>query len=505
MSQAPTEPVVDTPTLGQKAARGFLVNFGVLTALKVVNVLAQFILAWLLIPEDFGLFGMTTAAISIITLLRRAGLRDVLVHRGRKLDLWATSAFWLSVICGVVTSLLLVAVAPLAAWVFDEPRVVWLILIMAPVPLLDSVGTVAESYLQRDMRFGAIGKADLVSQSGINVGMILLAALGLGAYSFVLPRPLMQLVRAGMLIRAAKPPLRWKPQVRRWRYLLGDGLRMLGTEVAYVAANQFDYFMLGVFHSATTVGLYFFAFSLSMQSIRLFAKQVAGVIFPALSQIQDDVERQRQAFRRAVLGISAICMPMLMLQIATAEPLFLLVLKPKWYESIPLVQLLSAGMLLNLFSWPALSVLKAQGRFNSTLMLTLTHLALLAAFVTPAAKFGNVMHVAIAAATAWALIGPIQLHFALRQIGLGWGALLGPCVRILLSAAVAIGPAAWAATMIPLGTPGRELLRLVIVTVSMCVIYPLLIRWLQRETWGDLMQRVRQLRSRRSRRRAAAA
>ena len=67
-------------------------------------------------------------------------------------------------------------------------------------------------------------------------------------------------------------PIHWRLlQLRRWRHLISDSGLLLVATFFYTVVGQGDYFMLGILHSETVVGIYYFAFNLSTQTLLMLS------------------------------------------------------------------------------------------------------------------------------------------------------------------------------------------------------------------------------------------
>lgn len=484
-------------TLGQRAIRGVLVYTGQSLALRATSLVTQVALAWLLTRDDFGLISLTYMVASIVTLARRAGVRDVLVHRGDRMHLWATPAFWLSVGSGVLSSVMLVIAAPIVSWVFHAPQLQGLLLVMALVPLIDSTAAVAVAKLQRDMRFGVLSVADYFGYGGVSVMAVVFALMGFGVYSFVIPQPIAAAIRTGILHSQAHLPIKMRPMIGRWKYLLVDSLRMLGAEFCELVGRQIDYMMLGLFKTKDVLGLYFFAFNLSSQTNRLISKNISGVLFPALSSLQADRERQARAFERAINGLAVVATPVALLQAALADPVFKLVFEPEWYPSIRLLQWLSLGLALAQISTSAEGMMKANGQFGLVMWLSVSRVVLIGLAAGLGAAFSDVETVAIGVSAVIGLYGPLRLWFAFRVVDVGAWRVATIYGRVLAVSGLAIGPAMYLSSLIDPATSGRDVMRIVIILLSTAVLYPLLVRWWMPQTWEDMLNRARQVLGRR--------
>src|SRR5258706_6183968 len=170
---------------------------------------------------------------------------------------------------------------------------------------------------------------------------IFFAKMGWGAYSFVLPLPLITVMRLAVLWSAARPPIRWHLHFKRWKYLMNDSAMLLGANFFTNLTWQGDYMILGVMHDAKTVGIYFFAYNLATQTMQVFTQNLIGVLFPALSKLQDNIVHQTRAFLRAAELLALIGVPLCLLQAAMAGPAMNLLFNSWWRSAIPVLQLLS--------------------------------------------------------------------------------------------------------------------------------------------------------------------
>src|ERR1700752_4163817 len=80
------------------------------------------ILARLLGPKDFGLVGMVTAFTGVLNLFRDFGLSSAAIQRETVTDEQVSTLFWINILLGVLLGLIAVAMAPVIAAFYHEPR-----------------------------------------------------------------------------------------------------------------------------------------------------------------------------------------------------------------------------------------------------------------------------------------------------------------------------------------------------------------------------------------------
>src|SRR4051812_30808575 len=375
-----TSPAGAVPSLAGHAARGvgwLLLQTG---GAKVVALGAQVVLAWLLRREDFGLLSKTFTVAALPGLLYQVGLREVLLGRTtsvRRVDRWAGPATWMAAGLGGLSAALMLAVAPLAARVLyplrvagdatvgDRRQLVLMVAVLAWAAPILSLGNVPVAQLQARLRFRAVAGVNFLQFATISVLSVVFALAGFGAYSFVLPWPLAAMARLVVLWGLSPPPLPLRPMFNRWRHLAGDTAHVLAARALSLVTELGDYVVLGRFHPDAVVGVYYFAFNLSLQTAMLLALNLDGVLMPVLSKLRDDPVRQRAAFLSAAQAIALVGIPICLLQAVVADPVVRLIFDLKWYAAIPVLQVLSIGMAFRVVTHPAQSLMRAQGRFGA--------------------------------------------------------------------------------------------------------------------------------------------
>ena len=456
---------------------------------KVVTTIGQIILAWILIPEDFGLIALTYMFTAAPVLIQQGGLREVLIQRHRHFRRWANPAFWMSMVLGLAGCIIMLLLAPAAAALYDDTRLIGLLLIMALWFPIDATGIVPLALIHSRMQFRFTATLALC-QSLVSVSLsILLAYWDWGPFAMIAPRPLVPLIGAIACWLKAPVPVRPRPQVRRWRYLVGDSGRVIAASACDMALLYLGYLALSVSHDTKVVGHYFFAFNLSLQTMILITFRLSGVLLPALSSIEHDPERQSLAFLRAIRLISFLAVPACLLQAALSDAGVRAIYDERWLPAIPMLQVLSVGMAIRALGWPAVSMLQAQGRFATRLVLAICSVFSMATLIGLGLWLYGPIGVAVATTVNWLIIDPVSLYVAVRHTGHGWrdvGRALGAPVALGL---IVVIPAAAVGIAVP-DVTGRYWMRLGLITAVAAALYVPMFRMLAPDSWQEARGRL---------------
>lgn len=426
----PTEPV--TGYAARTASGGVLTTI-VQYCSAAITFLVQIVLAWWLVPEQFGLVGMASAVVAVVGVLRDAGAGQILVHRQREFASLATPVFKLclaaSLICAVVT----VAIAPLVAKAYGTHEVVPLLYWMALRLPISVFGLVSWTWLAINMRWKAISALNLSSQILSAFLAIMMARAGYGVYSLVIPPIIADAARGLGSWFAADFKANASATTGAFRSILANGAFASGTALTLALRGQGDYILLGILSNARQTGLYFFAFSISATLARLATNGFSFVLTPVLAKLDDDHKRRTAAITRALYAFAVIGMLPIILQAVLAWPVFRLFLQPKWHDAAILFFILSLLNLLKFMNTVPSQAMAAMGQFKTTFIYAIAFAPVELTMFLIGAKLGGALGVACFAAIS-ALLDFVAWQFvSLRTLDIRLVPTLSPLWKPVLA------------------------------------------------------------------------
>lgn len=491
-----------SPSIGHRTASGFAWLLAQSVGDKIVSALAMIALARLLDEKAYDLVALTYTVTTFTALFQQAGLREVLIQRHGRYKLWANAVFWMSLTIGLAAGLLTAAAAPAAAHFYQRPELLGLLLVAATTLPLNALPTVPEAALRGRMQFRFLAGLGLFSITATMGLAVVFATMGLGAYSFILPQPIVALMRSAAVWWAVRPRVRWRPQIRRWRHLVGASSQLLVASVSLMVTYQGSTVILGyLYPDEPHAGIFYFAWSLSDQATRFLVNNLAGVLFPALNTLADDRDRQAAAFVRAVRALLIVGLPLCLMQALLAGPVIRLLFTPtdepdKWLPAIPVMITLSIGMSARLITGPVESIFLAQRRSGLYMVLCVVYAAAFVATVWVGAQRAAATGAAVATTVCLLVLAPVSLYLALRPAGHGWRRVGRVYGAPAAAAALAFAPAAWLVWRMP-PTIGSDLAAIALGGSVSGALYLALIWFASRDDVLDLVGRVGALARRR--------
>ena len=161
-------------------------------------------------------------------------------------------------------------------------------------------------------------------------------------------------------------------------------------------------------------GLFGFAFMLAIQANGIILARLGIILQPILGRLQRERARQVDGFLRSAKVLASLCVPMCLLQTILAEPVFRLLLEPKWEPATVVFQALSLMQGFYFAIAPSMACLKAQRRFPALLVWQAIHLALSVPACWAAIAFEGAAGGAWATALLWAGSAPIAVWMCVR-------------------------------------------------------------------------------------------
>ncbi len=428
--------------LTSRTASGFAWLAARTVVMKVIAFGVQIVLAYLLVPEDFGLVGLAYTFAAFANLVSQAGLRQVLIQQHDRFEELKRPALWLSVTAGFLGSILIAAMTPVAVAIYAEPHLTAVMLTLALAPPVEALGIVPRARLDMDMRFRFLAGLEVslaVVQAAVS---ITLAALGAGALAVVAPRPIVSTLRTIAMWAASEIGFPGGPTAAGWSGLLKPSAAVVGAVFAYTLTMQGDYLVLGIFYDSAVVGLYYFAFNLSMQSVALLTTNLQAVLLPALSHIKADRDRQAHAMLRSTAVLSLIGAPVAMFLAAVSDRLIRLVFDTKWEAAAGLLALLSLATIGRMLGSTASNLMQAQGRFRTYFMMHIAAAMMFFPVVGIGAMQGAAQGVAVGVLAHAAVYAPLLHAVAIRPAAVRPGALARAALGPVAAAVVAFAPLA---------------------------------------------------------------
>jgi O-antigen/teichoic acid export membrane protein len=323
-------------------------RFATMAFSAVIQLAVGIVLAWLLLPSDFGLIALAAVFIGFGMLLANLGIPNAVVQANDLNERHIRAAFTISVTLGIAVAGVIWLGAPLSTLVFDEPRLPEVLRVLSILLVIGGFSNTAGALVRRELDFRTLFYVNVVSylfgHAAVAIGM---AILGYGVWSLVGGRIALVVIQAMLLLWWVRHPARPILARRESRQLLGFGTGNALSSLLHFLAQSGDKFVIGRFlGGAGPLGLYNRAY----QQMRLASDNVGqlfvSVMFPTFAQLQNDRRRFGIAFLRSIELATLLTAPLMAGMIVAAPHLIVGVYGPQWEGSVRPFQVLALGGVL---------------------------------------------------------------------------------------------------------------------------------------------------------------
>ncbi|MBQ3386183.1 MAG: oligosaccharide flippase family protein [Eggerthellaceae bacterium] len=361
---------------------------------QLVSFVVSILLARILDPETFGVIALVLVVTNILGVFVDGGFSSALVQKKDADDLDFSSVFWVNlVICLVVYAILLVT-APLIAAYYDDATLTPVIRVLGLVLIISGFGAVQFSYISRKLVFR---KSFVSRMAGVALSAavgIWMAANGYGVWALVGQQLVAALVGTLVIWFTSG----WKPSFafswERVKSLFDYGWKLLVSSLIHTLYTNLRPLIVGKWYSKDDLGLFDRGNRFPSVIVLNVSNAIASVMFPVMSDVQDDVARVRSITRRSISVSSYIIWPLMMGLAGTAPVLVPCLLGEQWVGCVPYLIVFCFANGLDPMQTSNLAAMKALGRSDIFFKLELIKKAIAIAIVFIAAPFG-VMPLAI--------------------------------------------------------------------------------------------------------------
>ncbi len=339
-----------TADLRGRSVRGGAVTLASQGAKLVLTFASMAILARMLTPEDFGLIAMATVVIGFTSVFKDMGLSMATVQRTDIDHSQVSTLFWLNVAVSAAIAVATLAVTPLLAWFYKEPRVTGITVVLASTIIVGGFAIQHQALLRRQMRFEALAVVDIASLVIGTLAAVASALAGIGYWSLVV----LQVAREFAATAFTWILCGWRPG----RPLRGTGVRSLvsfgahlsGFNILTYVSRNVEKMLIGWYWGAGPLGLYNNADRILLLPIQQINTPLTSVAVPALSRIQDQPDRYRAYLRRGVLLTVTAGMPVVAFLFVAADKAVLAFLGPQWVDAVAIFRALGPAAFIGTFN-----------------------------------------------------------------------------------------------------------------------------------------------------------
>lgn len=355
--------------MSKRVASGVAWNIAEKIGSTLLQAIVSIIVANRIMPDDMGIIAVLTVFVTLSQVVIDSGFSQTLIRKANATAEDFKAVFRFNLIASLALYAILTATTPWVASYYG-----WeLIRKVAPVLYLllplNALCVIQNTIMVKEFRFAQLSTIIFFSSLISGILAIVMALTGFGIWSLVGQRVSMMATKAILLWW--KSPWRWRRDIRTGslREMTPYSLRLIATDMITAIYNNIAQLFIGKIYSADMLGYYNQAQKLKDMPVNATMQSIQSVTFPALAKISDNPTKFDEGYRRVLMLTAFIMLPVMTGLIATADDIYMLLLKPQWHPAIPYFRIMCLIGIFYPISAIAYNVLKV--RSNGAIILSL--------------------------------------------------------------------------------------------------------------------------------------
>jgi PST family polysaccharide transporter len=321
--------------------RGVAWTAGMKWGTQILSWASTLIVARLLTPADYGLFGMAMVFQGFLAPIYDLGLSAAVIQRRDLTDEQIARLGGLILLYGVAFSILTVLLAgPIAAF-YREPAVRWILYVVAAASAIDTLQTVPRALLARRLQFRTIAWIDGLQSLASTLITLALAFAGWGYRALVYGVAIGAVLATGFAVVVAPHRYAWPRRESGVGSAMAYGWHVALSRIGWYIYSNADFAIVGRVLGKVPLGAYTFGWTIATIPVDRVASLVGRVIPSVFATIQHNVAAMRRYFFGISEGLAFVVLPLSFGLAVTAEDFVLLVLGEHWRQAIEPLRLLA--------------------------------------------------------------------------------------------------------------------------------------------------------------------
>lgn len=351
----------------QKVAGGLFWSYGERIMAQLVSLIVSIVLARLLDPENYGIISIVMIFITFCDAIVTGGLGNAIVQKKDADELDVNTMLCCSVATSILLYTIIFCAAPYIASFYNMPIIRPILRVLGLRLLISGVNSIQRAWIQKRMLFK---RFFIATSSGTIISAVVgisMAYMEMGAWALVGQYLTNSFVDTTVLLITND----WKPRLqfswKRAKEMLSYGWKVLVTTVVYTIEGDLRSLIIGKKFGSADLAYYDQGKKFPNLLVTNINTSISNVMFPVLSENQNNPIRLKQLCRRAVrIGIYLLS-PLLIGLIGIADTFVIAILSGKWAPCIPFLRILTLVFLVRPFTTTCQQSILSVGRSDVTL------------------------------------------------------------------------------------------------------------------------------------------
>ncbi len=312
---------------------------GIIISLVVAGILAR-----LIAPEEFGIVAIATVIISFFGIFSDLGIAPAIIQNkdltGKDLNRIFSFTLWL----GIMISILFFLCSWPISFFYKQKTLLTICQLLSINLFFASANIVPNALLFKNKEFKFIAYRSLTIQFIGGSIAISAAIAGAGLYALVI-NPIFSSILLFII------SYRKNPQKLQYTFGLDSVQKIFSFSAYQFLFNVINYFsrnldklLIGKYMNMNALGYYEKSYRLMMLPLQNITHVISPVMHPIFSGFQDDLHKLADSYEKVIHILAFIGLPLSALLWFSAREITLILFGDQWMPSVPVFQILSISV-----------------------------------------------------------------------------------------------------------------------------------------------------------------
>jgi len=389
--------------LKKKVIVGFSLFFAANLFSKSLQFISKIVLAWFLLPKDFGLFAIGFLLISILEVFRSSGLEQSLIYTKKNLTKATNAIFFMQMAISFALFAIVFLISGFAGEFFgksalEAAEITAIIQALSFMLIINSIGAVHSALLEKTMDFKKRVLPEVVSSTVYFAAAIFLAISGFGVWSLVVATIVSNILYNLAMLLLSPIRISLTIDFALGKELLDYAKFVFATSLMVFVLANLDVAVIGRMLSAEMLGFYSMATTIAVLLPMQLSFTISKVMFPAYSLISEQKEALKAAYVKLIKYVFLFFLPLALGTILLAPMFVSVVLGQKWEnpELIAAMQILAVLGFARAIGSASTPIFMATGKPKILTIGAIMQLAMLAITIVPATEAMGIVGASLA-------------------------------------------------------------------------------------------------------------
>lgn len=339
------------------------------TIVQLISLIVLILLSRVLEPIEFGTVAIVLVYINILQVFVDCGMASALIQKKNADDLDFSSVFYMNMLFCSLIYLAMFFLAPSIANFYKMPELVSIIRVLSLLIILYGIRNIQQAYISKNLIFKKLFYSTTIGSFIAAIISIYMAYNNYGIWALVLQ----YIINTAVATIVLWIIVRWYPKLmfsfERLKVLFSYSWKLLVSALLDTTYNNLRQLIIGKLYTRQDLAFYDKGHLFPNTIVANIDTSINSVLFPAMSEIQDDIEKVKNMASKAMKVSTYIIMPLMVGLAVCAKPTVSFLLTDKWLLCVPYIRIFCFTFAFYPIHTINLNIMKALGRSDLFLKL----------------------------------------------------------------------------------------------------------------------------------------